>query len=291
MNTNFRSGHRCAQPADPVRQQGIALVVVLWLVILLTVIAASHARVIRTETRLASNHVEAGKARGLAEAGAHHAIMELLVRDQEQRWAVNGSVNRVRFEDGDAAIAIRDARGLIDINKAQPALLDTVLAGLGLEQDPRQALVDAIIDWRDKDDVKHLNGAEDDDYRRAGLRWAARDGAFRSVEEFRYVLGMTNPIFERLAPYLTVHSGTAGVKLEFAPAWLASVLADTQDAQSPGITSLSGGSAYHITVWSTSNAGSNASLDLVVRITPTKDPAYSILSWRAPARSIMRTSG
>jgi hypothetical protein len=102
---------------------------------------------------------------------------------------------------------------------------------------------------------------------------------------------MTNPVFERLAPYLTVHSGTAGVELEFAPAWLASVLADTQDAPSAGIASLSGGSAYHITVWSTSNAGSNASLDLVVRITPTKDPAYSILSWRAPARSIMRTSG
>jgi general secretion pathway protein K len=291
MNTNVRSGYRCSQRVGPIRQQGIALVVVLWLVILLTVIAASHARVIRTETRLASNHVEAGKARGLAEAGAHHAIMELLVRDQEQRWAVNGSVNRIRFEEGDVAITVRDARGLIDINKAQPALLESVLAGLGVEQDPRQALVDAIIDWRDKDNVKHLNGAEDDDYRRAGLRWAARDGAFRSVEEFRYVLGMTNPVFERLAPYLTVYSGTAGVELEFAPPWLSSVLADTQDAPSAGIASLSGGSAYHITVWSTSNAGSNASLDLVVRITPTKDPAYSILSWRAPARSIMRTSG
>ena len=115
------------------RQRGLALVMVLWLLILLTVIAASHARVVRTETRLASNYVEAGKARSLAEAGAHHAIIELLVRDQDQRWPVDGSVNRIRLDDGVVAIAIRDARGLVDINTARPALLDKLLAGLGLQ--------------------------------------------------------------------------------------------------------------------------------------------------------------
>ena len=273
------------------RERGLALVMVLWLLILLTVIAASHARVVRTETRLASNHLEAGKARSLAEAGAHHAIMELLVRDQSQRWPVNGSVNRIRFDDGVVAIAIRDARGLIDINSARPALLDKLLAGTGLQQEPRQALVDAILDWRDQDNLKHLNGAEDDDYRRAGLRWAARDGAFRSVEELRYVMGMSNQVFERLAPYLTIYSGQAGVELGFAPPWLLSVLSDSEDIPDTGQKAAAGGSTYHITVWSTSSGGSNASLDLVVRIKASADEAYSILSWRAPARSINRFSG
>ena len=193
MNTINTGKHIHSAQLKPARQRGIALVVVLWLLVLLTVIAASHARVIRTETRLASNQVEASKARSLAEAGANHAIIELLVRDEAQRWSVNGSVNHIRYEDGDVAIAIRDARGLIDINKAQAALLDTVLTGVGLDQTQRQALVDAILDWRDKDSLKRIKGAEDDDYRRAGLKWAARDGDFSSVEEFRYVLGMTNP--------------------------------------------------------------------------------------------------
>ena len=274
------------------RQQGIALVVVLWLLVLLTVIAASHARIIRTETRLASNQVEASKARSLAEAGAHHAIMELLVRDAMQRWPVNGSVNRIRYEDGSVAIAIRDARGLIDINNAQAALLDAVLAGMGMEEASRMALVDATLDWRDKDKLKHLNGAEDDDYRRAGLRWAARDGPFSSIEEFRYVLGMTNPLFERLAPYLTVHSGQAGIKLDFAPPWLVSVLAGTQDTSTGTNTAgHSDDSTFHITVMATSTGGSTASLDMVVRIAPTSDQPYTILSWRAPARSITVPSG
>jgi general secretion pathway protein K len=276
----------------PKRQQGIALVIVLWLLVLLSVIAASHARIIRTETRLAANHVEASKARSLAEAGANHAIMELLVRDESQRWPVNGSVNRIHYEDGSVAIAIRDARGLIDINNVQASLLNEVLAGMGMEESGRMALVDATLDWRDKDNLKHLNGAEDDDYRRAGLRWTARDGPFSSIEEFRYVLGMTNPLFERLAPYLTVHSGQAGIKLEFAPPWLVSVLTGTQDASTKGnATGRGGGSTFHITVVATTTGGSTASLDMVVRIALTNDHLYTILSWRAPARTATMTSG
>lgn len=274
------------------RQRGIALVIVLWLLVLMTVIAASHARVVRTETRLASNQIEAGKARNLAEAGALHAILELLVRDESQRWPADGSINRIRFEDGIAAVMLRDARGLVDINKAPALLLDKVLGGAGANDSQRQALVDAILDWRDKDNVKHIKGAEDDDYRRAGLKWAARDGAFSSIEEFRYVLGMTNTLFERLSPYLTVFSGSANVNLEFAAPWLVGVLTASEGTAPVANTSRrSLTSICHITVWATSNGGSNASLELVVKLTPTGEQAYSILSWRAPARSILRANG
>ncbi len=290
ITANTRKHLRRAEPKQA-WQQGIALVVVLWLLVLMTVIAASHARIIRTETRLASNQIENSKARSLTEAGVHHAILELLVRDEEQRWPVNGSINRIRYQDGIVDIAIRDVRGLVDINSASAALLDSVLAGTGIEETQRKALVDATLDWRDKDSLKRINGAEDDDYRRAGLKWAARDGAFSSVEEFRYVLGMTNPLFERLAPYLTVHSGQANITLDYAPPWLFSVLAETQESStSVNITRRIDGSTFQITVWATSNGGSSASLDAVVRIAATSDPAYTILSWRAPARSITDTT-
>ena len=106
------------------------------------------------------------------------------------------------------------------------------------------------------------------------------------------VLGMTNTLFERLAPYLTVFSGSASVNLEFAAPWLVSVLSVSEDtAPVANTTRRSITSICHITVWATSNGGSNASLDWVVKLTPTGDQAYSILSWRAPARSILRTSG
>jgi general secretion pathway protein K len=273
-------------------QRGVALILVLWLLVLLTVVAASHARIVRTETRLAFNHVEAGKARSLAEAGAYHAIMELMVRDETQQWPADGSVMHVGQPDGQLSIAIRDASGLIDINAAQPALLETVLAGLGVAKDRRRTLVDAILDWRDRDHLRRLSGAEDDDYARAGLRWAAGDGNFSSIEEFRYVLGMTNPLFERLAPNLTVYSGRGDVRREFASPWLSAMLPDTQPATPGNPTALRRGSyVFHVTVQATTQNGTIASLDMVVRITPAEEEPYRILSWRMPARTIPGSSG
>lgn len=269
-------------------QQGIALIMVLWLLVLMTVIAASHAHIIRTETRLASNHIEAGKARGLAEAGIYHAIMEMLVNDKALRWPANGSIHRISNESGEVAIAVRDARGLLDINKASAVLLDKVLAATELlETEQRQSLVDAILDWRDRDSMKHINGAEDEDYQRSGLKWSARDDSFSSVEEFRYVLGMNNTLFERLAPYLTIYSGQAGIKLDYAPPWLVSVLTDAQGTSTAvGTAATDGGSIFHISAWATTTAGSSASLDTVVHIAPRSDQVYTILSWRMPSRSV-----
>ena len=51
------------------KQGGIVLVVVLWIVTLLSVMAASFVYSMRTETRLVSAQVDRAKARALAEAG------------------------------------------------------------------------------------------------------------------------------------------------------------------------------------------------------------------------------
>ncbi len=275
------------RPPGRYPQHGIALVMVLWLLVLMTVIASSHSRNIRTETQLAFNHIESTKARSLAEAGVYHAIIELLVADDRQRWTVNGETHRVRFTEGNAAISIHDTRGLIDLNSVRSGVLDTVLQAAGIaDEEQRLALVDATLDWRDGDSLKHLRGAEDDDYRIAGLGWAARDGDFASIEEFRYVMGMTNTLFARLEPYLTIHSGQAGVNADFAPPWLAAALNGGQAGLSTGnATGSIGGATYRVTAQATTPGGTTTTLEAVVRIAPENDKPYKILSWRTPARS------
>ena len=81
------------------------------------------------------------------------------------------------------------------------------------------------LDWRDGDDLSHLHGAEDDDYRAAGMPWTARDGAFETIDELKYLLGMPQQVFDRLAPLLTVYSGSSSLDLEFAPPFLVAALA------------------------------------------------------------------
>jgi general secretion pathway protein K len=160
------------------RQRGIALVVVMWLVVLLTVIGSSHARNMRIETSLAFNHAGTARARALAEAGINRAIMELFVNNTDTRWQFNGTAYQIRLDSGSVNIAIRDASGLLDLNKADPAQLEAVLDAAGAEEADSQRLADAILDWRDKDQLRRLHGAEDNDYRHAGLDWGSRDGLF-----------------------------------------------------------------------------------------------------------------
>ena len=277
--------HRTVRYGDG--QRGIALVVVLWLVVLMTVIGASHARNMRIETSLAFNHVGTARARALAEAGINRAIMELFVSDTTTRWPLDGTARQIQLDSGSVNIAIRDASGLLDLNKADAVQLEAVLKAAGAEEALSQELADAILDWRDKDQLRRLHGAEDSDYRHAGLAWGARDGLFASVDELRYVLGMTHELFERLAPYLTVHSARSDVNLKYAPAWLFSVLTNTErePTETPLVDDTQPAGPFHITAWATSNRGARASVEAVLRIAGTGEDPYTILSWHEPARS------
>jgi len=278
-------------PHKPVRygdrQRGIALVVVLWLVVLITVIGSSHARNMRIETSLAFNHVGTARARALAEAGINRAIMELFVDNTDTRWPLDGTARQIQLDSGSVNIGIRDASGLLDLNKADQAQLEAVLGAAGADDALRLELADAILDWRDKDTLRRLHGAEDTDYRHADLDWGSRDGPFASVDELRYVLGMTHELFQRLAPYLTVHSGQNEVNLKYAPAWLFSALTsrEREVPESLVVEDTQAGGPFHITAWATSNRGARASVEAVLNIARTGEAPYKILSWHEPARS------
>lgn len=266
------------------RQQGIALVIVLWLIVLLTVIGSSHARNVHIETRLAFNHLNTARAHALAESGINYAILELFNTNITERWLFDGSVNTLDLDQGTVAVSIRPASGLLDLNAGEAIQFDAVLASAGLDDSARPELVDAILDWRDLDHLRHLHGAEDSDYRHAGYDWGARDGPFASVDELRYVLGMTNELFTRLAPYLTVFSGASEVDLEVAPAWLYAALtgSDRELATDSPLSAAAAAGAYHINAMATTSTGSNAHLEAVVITTPSRDLPYTILGWRLP---------
>jgi len=57
-------------------------------------------------------------------------------------------------------------------------------------------LVNAIIDWRDEDDLVGLEGAEKEEYKEAGLSYQPPNKPFKSIEELQMVLGMNEQIFK-----------------------------------------------------------------------------------------------
>ena len=77
--------------------------------------------------------------------------------------------------------------------------------------------IDAIADFRDKDDLERLNGAEDSAYSAAGRDYGPKNARFETVDELRRVLGVTPDIYRPLAPLVTVHSGRRGINPVTAP--------------------------------------------------------------------------
>jgi len=301
--------HRTSSPrvmirkARPSREAGMALIVVLWLVVLLSVMAAGHSRNVHVDTMLAARQVGLAKARALAEAGAHRAIIDLLGANDGSPLPVDGTLSEVEVFGQGVNIAIRDATGLVDLNMAGTDLLNDLLAVAGTDQFMRRDIVDAILDWRDGDDLRHLHGAEDDDYIADGVGWTVRDGPFTAVEELKYVKGVSQDLFDRLVPLVTVHSGRPGVNVEYAPKPLAGALAGDGDGRSrplpamnvPATTQrVSQGArngTYHVYVTAEGAAQVVASLEVVVRISSASKEPFTILERREPMRARLSPNG
>ncbi len=198
-------------------ERGIVLLFVLWVVILLSAIALSFSANTRSEVGSVDNVIKAARARALAEAGVSRAILALLTPDPADRWMADGRVYDMPFGRVIVEVLIQDERGKIDLNKAPPQLLRGLFAVNGLTAEESDAMTDAILDWRDEDDLRRLNGAEDEDYRAAGLTYGAKDAPFDTVDELRQVLGMTRALFSRVEPALTVYSRRSSVDTTTAP--------------------------------------------------------------------------
>ncbi len=198
-------------------RRGIALVIVLWGLVLLAVIAAAFTTETRTEVTLARNLVENAKAKALADAGVHAAMLGLHRREVEKRWRADGTLYSMSSGEGEVSIVIDDEAGKIDLNAAPDELIQGLFTAVGLADAEAQALTAAIADFRDPDDLTHIGGAEDAEYRAAGLAWGPKNRPFEAVEELHQVLGMTREIYALAAPGLTVHSRSRGVDVTVAP--------------------------------------------------------------------------
>ena len=200
------------------RQRGIALILVLWVTVMLTVIAGSFAYGMRNEALAARNTESAAQARTLADGAVYRTVYELLrPKVSPEVWAANGSVHV--WEDSGARIAASavDESGKIDLNSAPDNLLRGLLqtAG-GLDAESAARMVDVIGDWKDADELRRPNGAEAADYQAAGLKYTPANTFFETVAELQRVLGMTPALYAKLADSLTVYSRIAGVNPAFA---------------------------------------------------------------------------
>lgn len=193
------------------------LAYVIWGIGLLAYIAVSLLWSGNVSYQLARNVTEAAQMDATVEAAINRAVLGLLDPRYERRWRVDGVPQEFSFGNARIRVAIQDELGRIDLNHADGALLIGLFQSVGLGAFSASRLVDKILDWRDSNGLKHLNGAVAQDYRAAGLAYGPRNGPFQTVDELRLVMDMTAELFRRVEPALTVYSGRQFIDPQFAP--------------------------------------------------------------------------
>ncbi len=263
-------------------QAGAALMLVLWVMVLLTAMAAEFVLSMRTDVNITRNFKDETRAYYGALAGIEEAKAEIMsfdgpvYTDEEGLLALGeeapqreGALGTVRY-----SYTITDEERKINLNSATPRQLRIILREGGVEEERIDTIVDSVLDWRDGDSLHRLNGAEEDYYRSLPRPYSCKDAPFETVEELLMVRGVSPEIlfgsgdggrYRGIAPYLTARSSgrininTAGrvvLEARFGPAEAARIL--LRRSSGPlAVAPATGGttrSAY-FTVLSTGRAG------------------------------------
>jgi general secretion pathway protein K len=208
-------------------QSGIAMMVVLWIMVLLSALATEYLASMKTETHTTRNFKEDIESYQLAKAGVNLAIAELMKTAMlhtynEQIGFLVGKtpiinpaapndpnapppsnepvfdvVERLNIPLGFGTVSywIQDENGKININTASRELLIKAMTVSGLQiGELRDTIADSILDWIDKDENKHLNGAESEYYKTLSPPYNAKNADLYSIDELIKVKGMTEEI-------------------------------------------------------------------------------------------------
>ncbi len=181
--------------------KGIALLIVLWILTILSVIALSFVYMMRLEIKMAKYQRDKTQAFYLARAGLERAIVQLIIDKRSgrkvdslnERWSVNpDAYENVNLSGGSYKVEVSDESGKININTASAGLLRVLPVIKDAEN--RAEICDSIIDWRDTNSNHELNGAEDNYYQALEESYHCKNGHLDTVEELLLVKGVTGDL-------------------------------------------------------------------------------------------------
>ncbi len=201
--------HRCH------RERGIALIIVMLVIVVLSTLAAGFAFSMKVETRLARNCTFDEDMQWLGRSGVElgrYVLGQQLTIPGEgtydalnQKWAggpggtndflADISLTNNSLGPGKFSLRIVDLERKVNINYANRELLQRAFELQGLELAQSSRLADAIEDWRDLDAEPLIDGAESDYYLSLPQPYVAKDGPLDDLSELLLVRGVTPALY------------------------------------------------------------------------------------------------
>lgn len=216
----MRSAHVSTRP---VKQQGVALIMVLLVVALVSTLAVTMGGRLQLQILRTQNLQDSEQAYWYlhsAEALVKQVLlMELEQSDGEvhlgQNWAQQNSAFPV--EGGSIEGRIRDLRSCLNLNsldasssnatannhERRKAQFKSLFLALEIDDYNADVMVDSLVDWIDRDsNISGTYGAEDPDYESLPTPYRAANAPLAHISELRLVRGFTRDIYQKVKPFV-----------------------------------------------------------------------------------------
>jgi general secretion pathway protein K len=196
-------------------RRGIALIIVMLVIVVLSTLAAGFAFSMKVETRLARNCTFDQDMQWLGRSGVELARyvlgLQLSIPFEggydalNQKWAGGpGGTNDLLADisltnnplgPGSFSIRIIDLERKVNVNYANRDLLQRAFEQQGFDMLGSSRLVDAIEDWRDPNPDPLIDGVESDYYLSLPKPYVAKDGPIDDLSELLLVRGITPGLY------------------------------------------------------------------------------------------------
>ena len=194
---------------------GIALIMVMCAIFVLSALAAGFVLSMKVETRLAYNANSEQQLLWLGRSGVELARYVLSQHPPgepydslNQKWAGgSGSLsesnsvlsslplNNYPVGDGTVSIKIIDLERKVNINTASATTIQQALTLMGVDANDISVVSDSILDWIDSDDLPRVAGAESDYYQGLAVPYYAKNAPIDDLSELLLVKDVTPEMY------------------------------------------------------------------------------------------------
>lgn len=197
------------------KNRGVAVLVALVAVTVLTMLAGAFAYSMKIETRLAANSNNDEKLLWIGRAGIERARWILAQEGNlpytslNQIWAggpgdgpeTNGPLNGISLEnfpvgEGTVSLKMTELESKINVNGADTALLTQILTTMGANAGDLSVVSDSIQDWTQPGNATRPAGAKSDYYLGLNPPYEAKNGPIDDLSELLMIKGIDEAMFK-----------------------------------------------------------------------------------------------
>ncbi|AOT06750.1 type II secretion system minor pseudopilin GspK [Pseudoalteromonas luteoviolacea] len=218
------------------KQQGAALIIVLFIVALAASLAAEMSSSLMVQVQKAANIQTHQQAKWYS-YGTEELVKKVLLESRKddpdkvhlgQPWAIDevpypvdhGTLSG-KITDLQACLNLNALRApkeqnakSTDTNPAHRALLELLKNIEDLPaQESEEAMADSVYDWLDEDSITYRSGAEEDEYMSRQMPYMTANNLMASESELRVIKGFNPLVMEKLLPYVCVIPGSTDLAI------------------------------------------------------------------------------